>query len=244
MKKKLIAFLSLCLFFSILTMTAFAQGAKIEPTKTFKGVVLNAKDNSPLENVTIKIVNAKKGAITKQDGTFSIQVKGNEKVEFSRVDMISQIIQLKETSNIILLQEAENNLNDVLVIAYGNQKRKSFTGAVGTIKNTTIEGAPNSSVQETLQGNVAGVQSTNATGQAGGVPQIRIRGIGSINASATPLYIIDGIPVVSGDISGLNSNTIAGLNANDIQTLTILKDASATSLYGSRAANGVILITN
>jgi TonB-linked SusC/RagA family outer membrane protein len=243
MKKKLIAFLSLCLFFSILTMTAFAQGAKIEPTKTFKGVVLNAKDNSPLENVTIKIVNAKKGAITKQDGTFSIQVKGNEKVEFSRVDMISQIIQLKETSNIILLQEAENNLNDVLVIAYGNQKRKSFTGAVGTIKNTTIEGAPNSSVQETLQGNVAGVQSTNATGQAGGVPQIRIRGIGSINASATPLYIIDGIPVVSGDISGLNSNTIAGLNANDIQTLTILKDASATSLYGSRAANGVILIT-
>ena len=90
---------------------------------------------------------------------------------------------------------------------------------------------------------MAGVQSTNATGQAGGVPQIRIRGIGSINASATPLYVIDGIPVVSGDISGLNSNTIAGLNANDIQSLTVLKDASATSLYGSRAANGVILIT-
>ena len=94
-----------------------------------------------------------------------------------------------------------------------------------------------------MQGNIAGVQSTNGSGQPGSVPNIRIRGVGSINASAAPLYVIDGIPVVSGDISGLNSNTIAGLNANDIENLTVLKDASATSLYGSRGANGVILIT-
>jgi TonB-linked SusC/RagA family outer membrane protein len=141
------------------------------------------------------------------------------------------------------MQQAENNLEDVLVVAYSSQRKKTFTGSVGTIKNTVIESAPNASVQETMQGNIAGVQSTNGSGQPGSVPNIRIRGVGSINASAAPLYVIDGIPVVSGDISGLNSNTIAGLNANDIENLTVLKDASATSLYGSRGANGVILIT-
>ena len=244
MKIKPIIILGACLLFCLLQNPVLAQtAAKNVQSKVIKGTVLNAKDNMPLENVSIKLLNSKKGTISKADGSFSIQIPNGEKVEFSRVDMISKVIILKETNDVVLLQESENNLNDVLVIAYGNQKRNSFTGSIGTIKNTTIESAPNSSVQETLQGNMAGVQSTNATGQAGGVPQIRIRGIGSINASATPLYVIDGIPVVSGDISGLNSNTIAGLNANDIQSLTVLKDASATSLYGSRAANGVVLIT-
>jgi TonB-linked SusC/RagA family outer membrane protein len=244
MKIKPIIILGVSLLFCLLQNPVLAQTtAKNVQPKLIKGTVLNSKDNSPLENVSIKLLNSKKGTISKADGSFSIQIPNGEKVEFSRVDMISKVIILKETNNVVLLQESENNLNDVLVIAYGNQKRNSFTGSIGTIKNTTIESAPNSSVQETLQGNMAGVQSTNATGQAGGVPQIRIRGIGSINASATPLYVIDGIPVVSGDISGLNSNTIAGLNANDIQSLTVLKDASATSLYGSRAANGVVLIT-
>ncbi|NBO56542.1 MAG: SusC/RagA family TonB-linked outer membrane protein, partial [Actinobacteria bacterium] len=98
-------------------------------------------------------------------------------------------------------------------------------------------------MQQSIQGNVAGVQSTNGSGQPGQAPDIRVRGIGSISASSTPLYVIDGIPVVSGDISGGNTNTIAGLNPNDIASMTILKDASATSLYGSRAANGVVLIT-
>ena len=244
MKIKPIIILGLSLLFCLLQNPTFAQGLdKNEQSKTVKGTVLNSKDNNPLANVSIKLLNSKKGTTSKADGSFSIEIKKGDKVEFSRVDMISKTVVLTEGNNVVLLQESENNLNDVIVIAYGNQKRNSFTGAIGTIKNTTIESAPNSSVQETLQGNMAGVQSTNATGQAGGVPQIRIRGIGSINASATPLYVIDGIPVVSGDISGLNSNTIAGLNANDIQSMTVLKDASATSLYGSRAANGVILIT-
>ena len=244
MKIKPIIILGLGLLFCLLQNPTFAQGTtKNELSKIINGTVLNAKDNSPLPNVSVKLLNSKKGTTSKADGSFSIEIKNGDKVEFSRVDMISKTVILSEANKVVLLQESENNLKDVLVIAYGNQKRNSFTGAIGTIKNTTLESAPNASVQETLQGNMAGVQSTNATGQAGGVPQIRIRGIGSINASATPLYVIDGIPVVSGDISGLNSNTIAGLNANDIQSMTVLKDASATSLYGSRAANGVILIT-
>lgn len=207
------------------------------------GKILNIKDNSPLGGVAIRKVNSSQGSISNEDGAFKININKGDKLIFSRVDMVSKVVEVFNNPNTILLQESENNLSDVLVLAYGNQKRKSFTGAVGTIKNTTLENAPNSSVQETLQGNIAGVQSTNGLGQPGSAPNIRIRGIGSINASATPLYVIDGIPVVSGDISGLNSNTIAGLNANDIQSMTVLKDASATSLYGSRAANGVILIT-
>lgn len=216
-----------------------SKGALVEIT----GKVLNVKDNLPLAGVAIRKANSNQGTSTNEEGSFKITINKGDKLTFSRVDMVSKVVDVFNNPNIILLQESENNLTDVLVLAYGNQKRKSFTGSVGTIKNTTLENSPNTSVQETLQGNIAGVQSTNGLGQPGSAPNIRIRGIGSINASATPLYVIDGIPVVSGDISGLNSNTIAGLNANDIQSMTVLKDASATSLYGSRAANGVILIT-
>jgi TonB-linked SusC/RagA family outer membrane protein len=209
-----------------------------------KGKVINSKDNTPLENVTVKVVGGKKGTTTSDNGSFSITLEKGQFLEFSRINMISKTVKVfdaKET--IVLLQESENNLTDVIVVAYNNQKRSSFTGAVSTVKAAVIESSPNASVQESIQGNIAGVQSTNGSGQPGSQPNIRVRGIGSILASATPLYVIDGIPVVSGDISGLGSNTISGLNGNDIESMTILKDASATSLYGSRAANGVVLIT-
>jgi len=209
-----------------------------------KGKVFNAKDNTPIENVSVKIVGTKKGTVTKADGSFSIEVEKGQVLEFSSVNFIAKSLKINEPRDIqVFLTESENNLSEVMVLAYSNQKRATFTGSAVTVKNATIESSPNASVQESIQGNIAGVQSTNGSGQPGSVPNIRVRGIGSINASATPLYVIDGIPVVSGDISGLNSNTIAGLNANDIQTMTVLKDASATSLYGSRAANGVVLIT-
>ncbi|NBT15754.1 MAG: SusC/RagA family TonB-linked outer membrane protein, partial [Chitinophagia bacterium] len=240
MKNSLLAGLGVFILFSLLIpLASNAQSLNIS------GKVLNAKDNSPLENISIKIQGAKKGTTSKSDGSFSIKINKGQNLEFSSVNMISKTIKNADGRGdlIVIMEEAENNLSEVVVVAYGNQKRSSFTGSVGTVKAATIESAPNASVQESLQGNVAGLQSTNGSGQPGGVPNIRIRGIGSINANAAPLYVIDGIPVVSGDISGLNSNTIAGLNANDIQSLTVLKDASATSLYGSRAANGVILIT-
>lgn len=222
-----------------------ARGDRILPDIIITGKVLNAKDNTPLENVTVRVQGQRGGTTTKADGSFSITIQQGQSLEFTSVNMISKTVRNPDgrSSLVITMQESENNLSEVVVVAYGSQKRSTFTGSATTIKNTVIENAPNASVQESLQGNMAGVQSTNGSGQPGSVPNIRIRGIGSINASATPLYVIDGIPVVSGDISGLNSNTIAGLNANDVQSLTVLKDASATSLYGSRAANGVVLIT-
>ena len=216
----------------------------VPESRTIKGKVILQKENTPLGNVSVQTSKSKTGTVTADDGSFTIVLKKGESLRFSRVDLQSVTVSTftNPTLTVQMLQ-AENNLEDVLVVAYSNQRKKTFTGSVGTIKNTIIESAPNASVQETMQGNIAGVQSTNGSGQPGSVPNIRIRGVGSINASAAPLYVIDGIPVVSGDISGLNSNTIAGLNANDIENLTVLKDASATSLYGSRAANGVILIT-
>lgn len=211
---------------------------------TITGKVFNAKDNSPLENISVKVVGVKKGTTTKADGSFSISIEKGQSLEFSRVDMVSKVVKPTDAKELIVaLLESDNNLSEVIVVAYNSSKRSSFTGSLATVKAATLESSPNASVQESIQGNVAGVQSSNGSGQPGSVPNIRVRGIGSINASATPLYVIDGIPVVSGDISGLNSNTIAGLNGNDIQSMTILKDASATSLYGSRAANGVVLIT-
>lgn len=212
--------------------------------KLISGKVVGEKDNLPLGNVSVKLTKSKTGTISAEDGSFIVRVKTGETITLSRVDLISTTVSVFDSKmTVVKMQESENNLSEVLVLAYSNQKRSSFTGSVSTIKNAVIESAPNASVQESIQGNVAGVQSTNGSGQPGSVPNIRVRGIGSINASSTPLYVIDGIPVVSGDVSGLNSNTIAGLNANDVQSMSILKDASATSLYGSRAANGVVLIT-
>ena len=211
---------------------------------TVTGKVISIKDNQPLSNVSVKVLKSKTGTISGEDGSFTIKVNKGTILQFSRVDLIAQNVSVFDPKmTLVRMQDAENNLSDVLVLAYTNQKRSSFTGAATTVKNSVIESAPNASVQESIQGNVAGVQSTNASGQPGGVPNIRVRGIGSINAGSAPLYVIDGIPVVSGDISGMNSNTIAGLNPNDVETMSILKDAAATSLYGSRAANGVVLIT-
>lgn len=223
----------------------FSQVAEAQ-TIQIAGKVLSAKDNTPLENITVRPVGSKQGTATGQDGRFKIDIKKGQSLEFSSVNMLSKTVKNIEsstTSLMVVLEESDNSLSEVMVVAYGTQKRSSITGSSSSVKAAVLENAPSTSIQESLQGNVAGLQSQNGSGQPGSVPNVRIRGIGSISAGAAPLYVIDGIPVVSGDISGGNSNTIAGLNPNDIQSLTVLKDASATSLYGSRAANGVVLIT-
>lgn len=135
----------------------------------------------------------------------------------------------------ITLVPANQDLAEVMVVAYGTQTKASFTGSAKTLKSDVLNGSPRVSIQETLQGNVPGLISSNGSGQPGAVPNVRIRGIGSVNAGSGPLYVVDGIPLESGQINSLNSF--------DVETVTVLKDASAASIYGSRAANGVILIT-
>jgi TonB-linked SusC/RagA family outer membrane protein len=210
------------------------------------GKVFTSKDKSPLENVSISITSQRKGTNSQKDGTFSISAEKGQTLQFTSVNMKPKYYKVSNsvTDLAVFMDEAEDNLSDVVVVAYSTVKKSSFTGAAASIKNTLIENRSNTSFQESLQGNIAGVQSSNGSGNPGAMPDIRIRGIGSINASSAPLYVIDGVPVVTSDIAGSGqSNPLAGLNPNDIQNLTVLKDASATSLYGSRAANGVILIT-
>lgn len=133
------------------------------------------------------------------------------------------------------LTAAVNPLNEIVVVAYDNQKRSSFTGSASTVKTSAFARSPRANVQENLQGNVTGVIASSGSGQPGSTPNIRIRGIGSINAGSAPLYVVDGVP--------LAATGVGSLNTQDIESFTVLKDASAASLYGSRAANGVILIT-
>lgn len=145
----------------------------------------------------------------------------------------------------IVLEPDSQLLEETIVVAYGTVKREAVTGSVSSVKGETIAAAPVTSVDKALAGKLAGVSVSAASGQPGAVTQIRIRGNGSINASNAPLWVIDGIPVVSGDISSeTNQNsTMTGLNPNDIENITVLKDAAAAAAYGSRAANGVILVT-
>src|SRR5439155_2522101 len=136
-------------------------------------------------------------------------------------------------------------LQEVVVVGYGTQRRANLVASVSTVKAPDIENRPYTSVDQMLQGKVAGLQAPQFSGQPGSAQSIRIRGIGSASAGADPLYVVDGIIINSGDLSSntTTANTLAGINPNDIESVTVLKDAKAASIYGSRGANGVILIT-
>ena len=215
------------------------------PRKIITGKVTNSSNGSPLGGVTIKVKGGKARTVTNENGTFSLDVPDDATLEFSHVgfEVFTVGIEGKSTLN-VTLKEQITDLSDVVVVAYGSQKKSSYTGAVSVVRSEATEDQSHTSFEESLQGNAAGVFATNGSGQPGSAPSIRIRGVGSILLSAGPLYVVDGIPLISGDVSnGLNSNAIAAINANDIQNLVILKDASATALYGSRGANGVIVVT-
>ncbi|WP_215224166.1 SusC/RagA family TonB-linked outer membrane protein [Echinicola shivajiensis] len=215
--------------------------------RTVSGVV-TAGDGETLPGVSIMIKGTTRGTITDLDGSFELNVPDGQVtlvVSFVGYKKKEVTVNAGQSQLDVIMDNDVQTLQEVIVVAYDEQSRASFTGSAVDVKLEKVQGAPRASFQESLQGNIAGVQSASPSGQPGYSPNIRIRGVGSINASSDPLYVIDGIPVVAGNISQIatSSNTIAGLNPNDIASMTVLKDASATSIYGSRGANGVILIT-
>ncbi|HAI41478.1 MAG TPA: SusC/RagA family TonB-linked outer membrane protein, partial [Maribacter sp.] len=148
----------------------------------------------------------------------------------------------------VILQEDVASLDEVVVVAYGTSTKESITGSVGVVRSEELEQVPVSTFEQTLRGSTAGLQASAVDGAPGGNTQVRIRGIGSISASSEPLYVIDGIPVQNGSIGtidngGSSTNVMASINPNDIASISVLKDAASTAIYGSRGANGVILIT-
>lgn len=216
--------------------------------KIISGIVKD-KDDVPLFGVNIIIKGTTKGTQTDFDGKYSISVPDDAILEFSYLGMLKQSIVVGNTSIInVIMKEDAASLEEVLIVGYGSQTKESLTGSVGIIKSESLEQAPTSTFEQSLRGSIAGVQATALDGAPGSNTEIRIRGIGSINASSEPLYVIDGIPIQAGsqstnDNGGASSNVMASINPNDIESISILKDASSTAIYGSRGANGVILIT-
>jgi TonB-linked SusC/RagA family outer membrane protein len=211
-----------------------------------KGTVVD-EGGIPLVGINVSVKNTTSGTLTDLDGKFNLKANYDDIIEISYMGLKTEIRKVtKQNTNFKITMIADiSALNEVIVVAYDKQSKSSFTGAAVNVDVSKIQETPVASFQESLQGNVAGVQMSSASGQPGSAQSIRIRGVGSINANSDPLYVVDGIPVVSGNISTIatSSNTIAGINSKDIETITVLKDASATSIYGSRGANGVVLIT-
>ncbi|HSZ86911.1 MAG TPA: SusC/RagA family TonB-linked outer membrane protein, partial [Puia sp.] len=211
------------------------------------GKVTDAKDGTPLAGVTISVKGSNTVSQTLANGSFQITLPANEKtLIFSYVGFSNEEINIGNKKNIsVSLSTADKKLQEVVVVAYGTQNKKEVTGSIVKVDSKQLEDVPLVSVDQMLQGKVAGLQSIASSGQPGTAQDIVIRGIGSISASASPLFVVDGIPVNTGDFSSLTqtSNALAGLNPNDIENISVLKDAASESVYGSRAANGVILIT-
>ncbi len=239
MKVKNYYFMLVLLLFG--TTMAFAQ------EKLISGKVSDIT-GLPLPGSSVIIKGTTTGISTDFDGNYSIKVNQGSTLVFSFVGYKTEevVVGSSEVIN-VKLQEDLSSLDEVLVIAYGNTTLRESTGAISSVKASDILNESSVvSVEGSLQGNISGVQVGSTGGQPGSFPSIRIRGTGSINASTQPLYIIDGVPVTSGDRSTFTTSTqnaLSTLNPDDIETLTVLKDAASASLYGARAANGVIVIT-
>ncbi|MCE4566868.1 TonB-dependent receptor [Maribellus sp. CM-23] len=215
--------------------------------KTVTGTVTSSEDGIGIPGVSVSVKGTTIGTITSMDGTYSLDVPNDAKLlVFSFVGMKTQEVTIgNQTSVDVSLSPETIGVDEVIVTAYGITSREAKTGAVGTVSGGQIAEAPVVSVDKALNGKIAGVSVTSNSGQPGAHSDIRIRGTSSINAGNNPLWVVDGIPVVTGNTNDfLNTgNALASLNPNDIESITVLKDAAAASIYGSRAANGVVLIT-
>lgn len=201
------------------------------------GVVLDER-GEPLPGVNIIIKGTTKGTVTNYDGKFSIEASPNDVIEASFIGFESQEIAVRDQTQIrITLRESSVQIQELEVVAvgYGDVRRKDLTGSVAKADMSEIIKIPVSNIAQSLGGRIAGVQVSSKDGGLGDNFSITIRGVGSLTQSTEPLYVVDGFP--------LESSNMGALNPNDIESIDVLKDASATAIYGSRGANGVIIIT-
>ncbi len=224
----------------------FFAGANAQE-KTIAGKITDARDGTPMLGVTISGKGSSVYTQSGPDGSFRITVPNSVTVlVFSSVGFANTEVTIGNRSTLdVRLSTDGKSLDEVVVVAYGTQRKAEMTGASSKVESKELANIPRASVDQILQGRVAGLQSVTPNGQPGSIQQLRLRGIGSITAGSAPLWVVDGIPVNIGDFTRntTTSNALAGINPNDIEDITVLKDAAATSIYGSRAANGVILVT-
>ena len=234
------------------TQNTIEEPSTSQQQKSVSGKVTDSM-GAPLPGVSVSIKGTTNGTITDSNGKYSLtNISDKATLLLSFIGMKSQEVSVagKTVINVSLKDEAES-LDEVVVTGYGNFKKASFTGSANTVDATKMKDIPVVSLEQKLQGQTAGVFITAQSGQPGAVANIRIRGMGSFSATNEPLYVIDGVPVNSGTMNGsgagymtqAQTNIMSTINPNDIENITIIKDAAAASLYGSRAANGVIVIT-
>lgn len=226
----------LVLFSCMLCIAAMAQNA-------VTGKVTDAKDGAPVSGVTVSVKGTTAATQTAADGTFKINVAANATLVFTYVGYTTQQVAVAGKTVIdVSFVQANQQLNEVVVVAYGSRRRGDLTGAVTAVSSKDFQKGNIASSEQLLVGKVPGLEVTTGGGSAGGGSKIRIRSGASLNASNDPLVVIDGVPVESNGIAG-SGNLLNTINPNDIESISILKDASATALYGSRASNGVMIIT-
>ena len=226
MKRRLTMILA-CLFLSI--GMALAQSR-------LTGVVTSAEDGEPVVGASVKAVGLNAGAVTNADGEFTINVPVGTELQITYLGMVPKTV--KAASNMrIVLESDSHTLEGVVVTGYGSaRKLGTIAGSVSSVSGDALSLRPAASVSDALQGQVAGLQVFTSSGEPSAVSSMTIRGVTSINAETEPLYILDG--------SEISANTFVSLNPNDIENVTVLKDASSTAIYGSRAANGVVIVTS
>lgn len=224
-------------------ITATAQ------TISVRGIVTSEEDGTPVVGASVLVKGFNQGTITNIEGEFSLSVPQEAKtLIISFIGMKRLEVPVKPQMKVVLQSETKS-IDEVVVVAYGAQKKRNLTVAVASVKNEQMANTPATSLEQALQGKATGVSITQATGAPGGAFSVNIRGVSSYSAGTEPLYVVDGIPIISADVtnaSGFQMNAVSGIadiNPADIESLEILKDASAAALYGSRASNGVILIT-
>ncbi len=233
-------------FFLLFIILVLGVGMLHAQQRRVTGTVTDATDGSTLPGVTITVEGTTLGTVTNLDGQYEISVPEGATLVYSFIGMIRQEVVVRDQSIInIALEPDIATLQETVVVGYGVQQRRDISGAISSVSGEAIRTVPIQSFDQALQGKASGVSLTMPNAVLGNPPIIRIRGYNSITGSSSPLYIVDGVPVFTGDVGRTAApvNPLGDISPSDIESIEILKDASATAIYGSRAANGVILIT-
>ena len=226
--------MKLRIFYLLLFLGSFIVNAQTN-TYTITGKVVSEVDEMPIVGANVLVTAKNKGTVTDFDGSFTLQVTNNDIVTVSYVGFVSQTFIVRNQNNVIIkMTEDMAKLDEIVVVAYGTQKKSSLTGSVSSLNNDNLDELPYSRIDQALQGKIAGVQIQNISSEIGESPQITIRGLSSISANSSPLIVVDGFPI---------ADALEFINPSSIKSIEVLKDASSTALYGSRGASGVILIT-
>jgi len=223
-------FLLSCLYFLLMLIYSGSAVAQSRVTGTIRD-----EKNQAIPGVSVMLKGTKNGTVTDKDGNYSISAKSSDVLVFNYVGYSEKEAPVGSQNTLdISLSPLSKNLDEVVIVAYGTQNKRAVTGAVQTVLQKELQDIPAAQITQKLQGKLAGVQINQTTGIPGQGMSVRIRGQASISAGSDPLYVVDGFPI---------TGNIANINPDEIESITVLKDASSTSLYGSRAANGVVIVT-